>query len=149
MADSEAQARNIEAAQTSPQGDAVNHPPHYNHGGKETIDYIESLGIGFEFCVGNAIKYLSRAGYKDDIVQDLRKALWYIDRARVYTQHQRITSYFLERVQVCVENCFGFGKDISSLKAEDLVDNSGIDEVSPILFTELLGMAVKCWKGGM
>ena len=149
MVDSEAQVRNTAATRTPTQCDAVNHPSHYNHGGMETIDYIESLGIGFEFCVGNAIKYLSRAGYKDNIVQDLNKALWYIKRARWYAQSQRITSYFLERVQVCVENCFGFGKDISSLKAEDLVDNSGIDEVSPILFTELLGMAVKFLKGGM
>ena len=62
--------------------ESVNHPKHYQtDGGIEVIDYIESLGIGYEFCVGNAIKYLSRAGKKDDKLQDVRKAQWYVNRA--------------------------------------------------------------------
>jgi hypothetical protein len=32
------------------------------------------------FCCGNAIKYLWRAGEKGDAIEDLRKALWYVDR---------------------------------------------------------------------
>lgn len=64
----------------------VNHPAHY--GGEdnpyETIKIIESLGIGYEFCVGNVIKYLMRAGKKtDDPVEDLDKADWYLNRAIV------------------------------------------------------------------
>ena len=58
----------------------VNHPEHY--GGKdnqyEAIKVIEAWGLGF--CLGNVIKYISRAGKKDDILQDLKKAKWYLDR---------------------------------------------------------------------
>lgn len=60
--------------------DAVNHPPHYKAGGIETIDFIESKGLGFN--LGNAVKYISRAGKKDPakLIEDLRKARWYLDR---------------------------------------------------------------------
>ena len=57
----------------------VNHPDHYNKGKIEVIDYIESLGIHEDFCIGNAIKYLSRYKYKDNPLEDLKKARWYID----------------------------------------------------------------------
>jgi len=61
----------------------VNHPSHYNDGNIEVIDYIEDKQLGF--CLGNAIKYISRAGkkYKDKEVEDLKKAIWYIER-RIY-----------------------------------------------------------------
>ena len=58
----------------------VNHPSHYNMGKYEAIDVIEDWNLNFN--LGNAVKYISRAGHKDDIVQDLKKALWYIDRER-------------------------------------------------------------------
>lgn len=60
--------------------DAVNHPPHYNRhpAGIECIDVVEHLS----FNLGNAIKYLWRAGDKGDLDQDLRKAIWYIERER-------------------------------------------------------------------
>jgi hypothetical protein len=58
--------------------DAVNHPAHYNRGGVEAIDVIDAWGLSF--CLGNVIKYLSRAGYKDNAatIEDLRKATWYL-----------------------------------------------------------------------
>ena len=56
----------------------VNHPSHYNMGKYEAIDVIEDWNLNFN--LGNAVKYISRAGHKDDIVQDLKKSLWYIDR---------------------------------------------------------------------
>ena len=59
--------------------DPVNHPRHYtaHPSGVECITITEHLG----FCVGNAIKYLWRAGLKgESAVQDLKKARWYIDR---------------------------------------------------------------------
>ena len=61
--------------------DMVNHPPHYTFGGIETIDYLEGiLGTGFPaYCVGNAVKYLSRWQHKGG-VEDLKKAQWYINR---------------------------------------------------------------------
>ena len=59
--------------------DPVNHPSHYTDG-IETIDYIESKH--FPYHIGNAVKYLSRAGKKnpDETITDLKKAVWYINR---------------------------------------------------------------------
>lgn len=58
--------------------DPVNHPSHYkaHPSGVEAIEITEH----FNFCVGNAIKYLWRAGHKGDYVEDLAKAKWYIER---------------------------------------------------------------------
>lgn len=60
--------------------DCVDHPPHYTRGGIECIGVIESLGLGFH--LGNALKYLWRAGHKidADATTDLEKARWYLDR---------------------------------------------------------------------
>lgn len=60
----------------------VNHPAHY--GGEanpyEAIKVIEAWDLGF--CLGNTVKYISRAGKKhsDCSKQDLKKALWYLER---------------------------------------------------------------------
>ena len=65
----------------------VNHPKHY--GGKdnpyEAIKVIEAWELGF--CLGNTVKYISRAGKKSLIgdtekehLQDLKKAAWYLNR---------------------------------------------------------------------
>lgn len=60
--------------------DPVNHPAYYADGSIEVIDYIEDKHLGF--CLGNAVKYISRAGKKDASteVEDLQKAVWYINR---------------------------------------------------------------------
>ena len=60
--------------------DTVNHPPHYGGGENpyEAIRVIEAWSLGF--CLGNVVKYLARAGRKGDILEDLRKARWYLDR---------------------------------------------------------------------
>lgn len=60
--------------------DNVNHPKHYNNGKIEVIDYIEDKNLGFN--LGNAVKYISRAGIKDPdkTVEDLQKACWYVLR---------------------------------------------------------------------
>ncbi|MCA6276558.1 MAG: DUF3310 domain-containing protein [Phenylobacterium sp.] len=66
-----------------PKPDMVNSPPHYTDGGIEAIDYIEAkLGPdGFRsYCVGNALKYISRAGKKGSAKEDLSKAIWYLRR---------------------------------------------------------------------
>ncbi len=63
--------------------DMVNHPPHYKVGGIETIDYIQAKLTDEEFsgyCKGNALKYISRANHKKDATEDLRKAIWYLNR---------------------------------------------------------------------
>lgn len=60
--------------------DLVNHPDHYTDGGIETIDFIEAKKLPYH--LGNAVKYISRAGKKDKdkTAEDLLKARWYIDR---------------------------------------------------------------------
>lgn len=60
--------------------EAVNHPNHY--GGEtnpyEAIKVIEAWELGF--CLGNVIKYISRAEHKGATIQDLEKAEWYLRR---------------------------------------------------------------------
>jgi hypothetical protein len=62
--------------------DKVNHPAHY--GGAENpyeaIKVIEAWGLGF--CLGNTVKYISRAGKKSKatLLEDLKKAAWYLNR---------------------------------------------------------------------
>lgn len=60
------------------QPDMVNHPPHYNVKGFEVIDIIDAFGLNFN--MGNALKYLLRADRKGNKVQDLQKAIWYLQR---------------------------------------------------------------------
>lgn len=60
--------------------DMVNHPDHYTDGGIETIDFIEAKKLPYH--LGNAVKYISRAGKKEPekTAEDLKKAVWYINR---------------------------------------------------------------------
>lgn len=73
---------------TDDEHDPVNHPNHYcsHPSGVEAIQVTEH----FNFCVGNAIKYLWRAGEKGNYVQDLKKAAWYINREIERMQHAQI-----------------------------------------------------------
>jgi hypothetical protein len=59
---------------------SVDHPAHYGGGDNpyETIKVIENWDLGFH--LGNAVKYISRAGKKGDRQEDLKKALWYLQR---------------------------------------------------------------------
>lgn len=60
--------------------ESVNHPSHY--GGEnnplEVINIIEHYNLNFN--LGNVIKYCLRAGKKDELIQELKKAQWYINR---------------------------------------------------------------------
>lgn len=75
--------------------DAVNNPSHYTDSKIEVIDYIEDKKLGF--CLGNVIKYVSRAGKKIDSdktaiekeIEDLKKAKWYLDR-RIYELEREV-----------------------------------------------------------
>jgi len=60
--------------------DMVNSPSHYTTGKIEVIEFIEDKALNYHR--GNAVKYLARAGKKDPAkeVEDLYKALWYINR---------------------------------------------------------------------
>ena len=58
--------------------DPVHHPAHYNAhpSGVECIAIAEHMN----YCLGQVLKYIWRAGLKDGAVQDLEKARWYLDR---------------------------------------------------------------------
>lgn len=68
------------AMTTSNTKEAVNHPAHYGGAADpyEAIKVIEAWSLGF--CLGNAVKYICRAGKKGVLVEDLKKARWYLDR---------------------------------------------------------------------
>ena len=61
------------------QNDPVNHPAHYTSGKIECIDYIMDKQL--DFCLGNAVKYITRAGKKDPAktIEDLEKAIFYVN----------------------------------------------------------------------
>ena len=58
--------------------DPVNHPKHYTDhpSGVECIQITEHMN----FCLGNAVKYIWRADLKHDAIEDLKKAIFYINR---------------------------------------------------------------------
>ena len=56
--------------------DVVNHPPHYKSKPVECIEISEQM----DFCLGNAFKYLYRYNEKGKPIEDLQKAVWYIER---------------------------------------------------------------------
>jgi hypothetical protein len=61
--------------------ETINHPEHY--GGNNTYEAIKVIEAWeLDFSLGNTIKYISRAGKKDKAkeIEDLKKALWYLDR---------------------------------------------------------------------
>jgi len=61
--------------------ESINHPDHY--GGDNTYEAIKVIeSWNLDFSLGNTIKYISRAGKKDKAkeIEDLKKALWYLDR---------------------------------------------------------------------
>lgn len=72
----------ITTTETQKTEESVNNPAHYGGSDNvyEAIKVIEAWGLGF--CLGNVVKYISRAGKKDPkkLVEDLEKAKWYLER---------------------------------------------------------------------
>jgi hypothetical protein len=58
--------------------DMVNHPPHYTQhpSGVECIEITEHMNL----CLGSAMQYIWRADLKFDAIEDLEKAVWYLNR---------------------------------------------------------------------
>lgn len=66
--------------------DAVNHPSHYlGHYRREVIELTEKCS----FCCGNALKYILRARWKRDEIEDLEKSVWYFNRMLKIRETQR------------------------------------------------------------
>ena len=80
MAEAIADAQNRVALEVlqDPFSDPVNSPDHYTIGGIETIDFIEAKKLNYH--LGQVVKYVSRASYKDNFLEDLKKARWYLNR---------------------------------------------------------------------
>ena len=56
----------------------VEHPPHYKQSTIEVIDAIEAWKLNFH--LGNVVKYIARAEHKQNPIEDLKKASWYLNR---------------------------------------------------------------------
>lgn len=74
----------LDFADDESENDNVNHPSHYTDGKYEVIQFIEDYHLPYH--IGNAVKYISRAGKKDEdkYIEDLKKAEWYIFRWHNY-----------------------------------------------------------------
>ncbi len=97
--------------------DNVNHPKHYAHpSGVEAIDITELLS----FNLGNALKYVFRAKHKGNEEEDLKKALWYVNR------EQRLAVFFEDNVALSVR-----------LSARKVLDVEGM-ETTLGMFLDLL-----------
>ena len=66
------------AVPARPEPNTVDHPRHYNVGKIEAITVIEDWNLNFN--LGNCVKYVARADHKGNAVEDLKKALWYLQR---------------------------------------------------------------------
>lgn len=58
--------------------DVIEKPAHYNHGSIEVADAIEDWKL--PYFLGNVVKYVARCDYKGKPVEDLKKAVWYLNR---------------------------------------------------------------------
>lgn len=77
----------VKAIELPKKEDVINHPSHYTRGKIEVIDFIEDQQLPYH--LGNVIKYIARAGYKGDKLEDLKKARWYLDRyINAVVQHE-------------------------------------------------------------
>lgn len=67
-----------EKEQYMTQTDSINSPKHYTTGKYEVIDVIEDWDLNFRLA--NTIKYVARHKHKGKPLEDLKKALWYLQR---------------------------------------------------------------------
>ena len=68
----------VEVIKSKVTSDPVNHPSHYTRGKIEVIEFIEYQRLSYH--LGNVLKYICRAGFKNNEVEDLKKAAWYLNR---------------------------------------------------------------------
>ena len=104
--------------------DMVNHPPHYKDAsGIECIEVTKHM----QFCGGNCFKYLYRAGKKGSTVEDLKKAVWYAERA--WLGSEQICDEAIEKIGAIAKHRTGYIQDAmleladeNWLKAIDAID---------------------------
>lgn len=68
--------------------DEIKNPPHYTEGRNyEPIEVIEDWRL--DYHLGNALKYISRAGRKGSFIEDLKKSIYYLERRITKEQNER------------------------------------------------------------
>lgn len=70
--------------------DPIN-PSHYKRGGLEVFQILEAFGLDKDHYVASAVAYLLRLGYKDDPVQDARKAIRFIEQKIATLERENVT----------------------------------------------------------
>jgi len=65
-------------------------PTYYQRGSTDVWDFIREQGLNFH--LGNAIKYICRAGYKDNKIDDLKKAIHYLENELHHEENLSITT---------------------------------------------------------
>ena len=98
----------------------INNPGHYHPGTYEAIKVIEAWGLGF--CLGNVVKYISRAGRKvgSDELEDLKKAAWYLNR-EIEKRENAVIGFDLKEGSLYTKNNLrdGFTIETSGTTAAD------------------------------
>ena len=128
--------------------ETVNHPSHYNQFGKEVIDLIEEACENPTFHIGNSLKYVLRYESKNGL-EDLKKALWYLERAgECYLLTSRNSEFpFDKNFQNALNAVEGQSKTtcrnalaayLTSLLALNVQDPEGLDQ-----FKDLYPQAVR------
>ena len=105
--------------------DAVKHPSHYCGTKYDVIDYIEDRGFGF--CLGNVTKYICRSGKKypgdkQKELQDLEKALWYLQR-------------YVEEINNNVSIDIDIERCKQSIPVNEFIDSQKLDEIKGRIIT--------------
>lgn len=108
--------------QPAKEHDPVNRPSHYTDGKIEVIDFIEDKKL--DFHLGNAVKYIARAGKKDPSkkVEDLKKAQWYLNRA-IMRLEQKANPEFSKMIPL-IAGIIGAGMLAHALKKKQMEEKS-------------------------
>lgn len=87
-----------------PPNDPVEHPAHYTQhpSGVECVQITEHMN----FCLGNALKYIWRAGLKGSAVEDLKKAIFYIEREIALMRSANSKRYTERKIALTKESSF-------------------------------------------
>ena len=89
-------------------------PDHYKRGDIQPWDFIRDQGLNYH--LGNVVKYICRAGHKDDDIEDLSKAIHYLSNEIEYRTRKR--------VQECVSDTKF--SDSASTNVTEISDRRGI-----------------------
>lgn len=99
--------------------DPIEHPAHYTFSAIEPIEVIEAWELGFH--LGNCLKYIARAGRKENRLEDLKKARWYLDReiGRMDEEVEVIDAEEAEAASPICYACNGTGTSRFSYRPDD------------------------------